>query len=80
MKKDRRRDQLRKEFGYKGGLKEILQNSRADIHVLGGTVREAHIVWDLNPMAKRDQIFELHVGDQMVRVAKQEILALVRAV
>lgn len=59
---------------------EILKTKRGIVKALAGDEDYVELRWDLNPLCKRDQVFELVVGDRKVRLSKQAVDHFLRAV
>jgi hypothetical protein len=59
---------------------EILKTKRGRVKSLGGNEDYIDILWDLNPKCKRDQVFEIRIGDRRARISKQALDHFIRAV
>lgn len=58
----------------------VLKERRGILRSLGGNVDSIEMRWDLNELCKRDQVFELRVGDKRARISKQALEHFLRAV
>ena len=59
---------------------EILRTKRGRVKALGGNEDYVDILWDLNAKCKRDQVFEIRIGDRRARISKQALDHFIRAV
>jgi len=59
---------------------EILRTKRGRVKALGGNEDYVDILWDLNAKCKRDQVFEIRIGDRRARISKQALDHFLRAV
>lgn len=61
-------------------FRQVLKNKGGEVKALSGNVSCVEVKWDLNELCKRDQVFEIRMGDKYARISKQALDHYIRAI